>query len=281
MKKLIAVLLSLCLIAAMVPMAALADEAAPETEAASSSWNYDEAMKAWYHDGINYPAWEWDEEYPGYGWHGGYDDWFTDHDASWEDWWESRYHVASIDGTFYPTLDDALNAAETGETIYIHKDVRGDFTLNDVNLVGWRGASVSGDITTNGNVTIQDLTVYGDITVESYKTFAKNVSVRTSGYDVVVKSGATFEMDRYCGIDYIWADKHATVETNLHKVELSEGNFIYTDDVSEYYVAYAGGKYYDNLEEALAELIRILAATLLCESVRLSVFVSAALLPSD
>ena len=56
MKKLIAVLLSLCLIAAMVPMAALADEAAPETEAASSSWNYDEAMEAWYHDGVNYPA---------------------------------------------------------------------------------------------------------------------------------------------------------------------------------------------------------------------------------
>ena len=54
MKKLIAVLLSLCLIAAMVPMAALADEAAPETEAASSSWynrdnwSYDEAMNAWY-----------------------------------------------------------------------------------------------------------------------------------------------------------------------------------------------------------------------------------------
>ena len=249
MKKLIAVLLSLCLIAAMVPMAALADEAAPETEAASSSWynrdnwTYDEAMNAWYHDGINYPAWEWDEEYPGYGWHGGYDDWFTDHDASWEDWWESRYHVASIDGTFYPTLGDALNAAKSGDTIYIHKDVRGDFALNGVSLVGWKGASVSGDITTKGNVTLQDLTVYGDITVAEGTTEAKNVSVRTSGYDVVVKSDASFEMDGYCGIDYIWAHKNATVETNLHKVELSDGNVIYTDDVSEYYVAYAGGNY--------------------------------------
>ena len=42
----------------MVPMAALADEAAPETEAASSSWynrdnwSYDEAMNAWYYNGI-------------------------------------------------------------------------------------------------------------------------------------------------------------------------------------------------------------------------------------
>ena len=58
-------------------------------------------------------------------------------------------------------------------------------------------------------------------------------------------------MDSSCGIDYIWADKNATVETNLHEVELSDGNFIYTDDVSEYYVAYAGGNYYNSLEDAL------------------------------
>ncbi len=251
MKKLIAVLLSLCLIAAMVPMAALADEAAPETEAASSSWNYDEAMKAWYHDGINYPAWEWDEEYPGYGWHGGYDDWFTDHDVSWEDWWDMRHVAASIGDEYYHSFSEALNAAEADDTIYIYKDVRGDFTLNGVSLVGWRGASVSGDVTTKGDVKLEDLTVYGQIEVEGGKTFAKNVSVRTSGYDVVVESGAEFEMERYCGIDYIWAHKNANVVTNLHKVELSDGNFIYTDDVSEYYVAYAGGKYYNSLEDAL------------------------------
>ena len=251
MKKLIAVLLSLCLIAAMVPMAALADEAAPETEAASSSWNYDEAMKAWYHDGINYPAWEWDEEYPGYGWHGGYDDWFTDHDVSWEDWWDMRHVAASIGDEYYHSFSEALNAAEADDTIYIYKDVRGDFTLNGVSLVGWRGASVSGDVTTKGDVKLEDLTVYGQIEVEGGKTFAKNVSVRTSGYDVVVESGASFEMDGYCGIDYIWAWNGASVTAQgLYKVEKENGT-VYTDDVSEYYVAYAGGKYYNSLEDAL------------------------------
>ena len=89
MKKLIAVLLSLCLIAAMVPMAALADEAAPETEAASSSWynrdnwSYDEAMNAWYYNGTPYveltddaPEWvveRWfgEDDYWHSGWHDG------------------------------------------------------------------------------------------------------------------------------------------------------------------------------------------------------------------
>ena len=261
MKKLIAVLLSLCLIAAMVPMAALADEAAPETEAASSSWynrdnwSYDEAMNAWYYNGIPYveltddaPEWvveRWfgEDDY----WHGGW------HDGWHDGWWGEHKPVAYVGYQWYWDFSEALEAARTIGTVTLTGTVYEDVTLENVTVTGsyrWGGA-FSGDVTTKGNVKLKNLTVYGQIKVDSGNTVADNVSVRTSGYDVIVDGSADFKMYSNCGIDYIWADKHATVETNLHKVKLSDGNFIYTDDVSEYYVAYAGGKYYNSLEDAL------------------------------
>ena len=76
--------------------------------------------------------------------------------------------------------------------------------------------------------------------------------VRTSGYDVIVDGSADFEMYSNCGIDYIWAWTGADVDApGLYKVEKENGS-VWTDDVSEYYVAYAGGTYYDDLEDALA-----------------------------
>ena len=176
MKKLIAVLLSLCLIAAMVPMAALADEAAPETEAASSSWynrdnwSYDEAMNAWYYNGIPYveltddaPEWvveRWfgEDDY----WHGGW------HDGWHDGWWGEHKPVAYVGDQWYWDFGEALKAAGTDGTVTLTGTVYEDVTLEDVTVTGfyrWGGA-FSGDVTTKGNVKLEDLTVYGDITVE-------------------------------------------------------------------------------------------------------------------
>ena len=229
MKKLLAVLLSLCLVVGLVPMMALADDAAAaeDTTAASSNWvdRYWEQIAAW-------------EEYH--------------NRPHWGDWWDD-YAWASIGDEWYPSFSEALYNATAGDTIVIYgtTDV-GNVTLDGISLAGYGTQRVYGNITTEGGVELRNLSIYGDITVDSGYTSVANVSVNSNGYDVVVENSATFEMGYDSGIDYIWAAKTATVTApGLDRIERDNG-YVYTDDVSDYYVAYAGGQYYDNLEDALS-----------------------------
>ena len=229
MKKLLAVLLSLCLVVGLVPMMALADDAAAaeDTTAASSNWvdRYWEQIAAW-------------EEYH--------------NRPHWGDWWDD-YAWASIGDEWYPSFSEALYNATAGDTIVIYgtTDV-GNVTLEGISLAGYGTQRVYGNITTEGDVELRNLSIYGDITVDSGYTSVANVSVNSNGYDVMVENSATFEMGYDSGIDYIWAAKTATVTApGLDRIERDNG-YVYTDDVSDYYVAYAGGQYYDNLEDALS-----------------------------
>ena len=236
MKKLIAVLLSLCLIAAMVPMAALADEAAPETEAASSSWynrdnwSYDEAMNAWYYNGIPYveltddaPEWvveRWfgEDDY----WHGGW------HDGWHDGWWGEHKPVAYVGDQWYWDFGKALEAAGTNGTVTLTGTVYEDVTLEDVIVTGsyrWGGA-FSGDVTTKGIVNLENLTVYGKIKVDSGKTVADNVSLEeTVGVDVTIDEGVTCGPRAYLrGGAHVLAGAHVGTHVEIKNSTIGRGS---------------------------------------------------------
>lgn len=232
MKKLLAVLLSLCLVVGLVPMMALADDAAAaeDTTAASSNWvdRYWEQIAAW-------------EEYH--------------NRPHWGDWWDD-YAWASIGDEWYPSFSEALYNATAGDTIVIYgtTDV-GNVTLDGISLAGYGTQRVYGNITTEGNVELRNLSIYGDITVDDGKTSVNNVSVSASGYDVVVMANAEFVMSSDSGIDYIWAaNANSVTAPGLYEVSRDNG-YVYTSDVRDYYVAYSKSKdkYYESLDAAIKD----------------------------
>lgn len=239
MKKLLAVLLSLCLVVGLVPMMALADDAAAaeDTTAASSNWvdTYWEHVANW-EEYQNRPHWGWGD-YP---------------------WWGDE-PVAQIGDTWYYSLEEALANADNGN-IYLYQSVRVrsiDVGVNDgVNIIGVNNPTIYCDYfdISGGTVNLMDLSVSGTINVKGGNVFLDNVNVSGSRYDVYA-TGGSVQVYANCGIDYIYAanDGIVTVNNGLAPIEQADGSIIYTDDVSDYYVAYANGKYYDDLEEALTE----------------------------
>lgn len=239
MKKLLAVLLSLCLVVGLVPMMALADDAAAaeDTTAASSNWvdTYWEHVANW-EEYQNRPHWGWGD-YP---------------------WWGDE-PVAQIGDTWYYSLEEALANADNGN-IYLYQSVRVrsiDVGVNDgVNIIGVNNPTIYCDYfdISGGTVNLMDLSVSGTINVKGGNVFLDNVNVSGSRYDVYA-TGGSVQVYANCGIDYIYAanDGIVTVNNGLAPIEQSDGSIIYTDDVSDYYVAYANGKYYGDLAEALRE----------------------------
>lgn len=238
MKKLLAVLLSLCLVVGLVPMMALADDAAAaeDTTAASSNWvdTYWEHVANW-EEYQNRPHWGWGD-YP---------------------WWGDGY-VAQIGDEWYYSLEEALDNADKGN-IYLYQSVRVrsiEVAENDgVNIIGVNNPTIYCDYfdISGGTVNLMDLSVSGTINVKGGNVFLDNVNVSGSRYDVYA-TGGSVQVYANCGIDYIYAknDSIVTVNNGLTPVKQSDGSIIYTDDVSDYYVAYANGKYYGDLAEALA-----------------------------
>lgn len=239
MKKLLAVLLSLCLVVGLVPMMALADDAAAaeDTTAASSNWvdTYWEHVANW-EEYQNRPHWGWGD-YP---------------------WWGDE-PVAQIGDTWYYSLEEAL-ADNEGGTIYLYQSVR----VGDINLTGNASFNIQGVNNptiycdtikvTDDEVTLRGLTVSGNVYINGGGLYMDDVDVYGSRYDVYVASGK-LSVYTNCGIDsiYVASGATATVNNGLAPIEQADGSIIYTDDVSDYYVAYANGKYYGDLAEALRE----------------------------
>lgn len=262
MKKLFAVLLALCLVVGMVPVLALADEG----EAASS----DELYYYW-------DNWEefFESPYYEYWYLGGW----SDEDARWEylyshyPWWAGQHEwwgkAAYVNGQAYDTFDAALAAAKTasGATIYVARDVSlsSDLELEDVSLVGpRRGVSFYGDnvVVKGGSVTLKNISLNAALEVEGGTAWADNVDVYCAAADVNVAAGATFYMYDNCGIDYIAAAKGATVSTSLTAYAQADGSTVYTDDVTAFGVAVAGGKVYETVAAALAanDSVKVIAS---------------------
>ena len=257
MKKLLAVLLSLCLVVGMVPMMAFADDGA----AASSDWVY----------GPDYPAW-----YVGEDWYDFGEYWksldnderdalyeWLENGGNWRYWYWNGYYenVARIGDVWYDSLEDAIDAT-TGEdpanpgniTLYRDVVINGNLVVNDVNITGVNNPTIRCNKLTisESSSTLQDLNIRGDVEVTGGSLYLYNVDVPSS-YSVEVKNRGSISVSDSCGISKIVAEKDATanVYNGLVAVTQSDGSVIYTTDASELYVATIGSEGYTSLEAAL------------------------------
>lgn len=259
MKKLLAVLLSLCLVVGMVPMMAFADDGA----AASSDWVY----------GPDYPAW-----YVGEDWYDFNEYWKSlnmDERDAFEDWvrsggnwrywyWDGYYeNVAKIGDIWYDSLEAAIAAATSPNnpdlwgniTLYRDVVINGDLDVSGVNITGVNNPTIRCRTmyAHYSSTTLQDLNVRGDIEVQNGgQVFLYNVDV-PSNYSVTVENDGYLSVSDSCGISKIVAEVDATanVYNGLVAVAQADGSVIYTTDASELYVATIGSEGYTSLEAAL------------------------------
>lgn len=259
MKKLLAVLLSLCLVVGMVPMMAFADDGA----AASSDWVYGPDYPAWY---VGEDGYDWSEywksldmdERDAY-------EWWLQHGGHWGGYWDYYGAVASIGDKWYDSLDAALKDSGNG-TIKLYKDVYYSGTLDldgDVVITGVNNPTIYSDIVINGSdeeritVSINSLTISGTIKInrENYSLFMNNVTMKNSGVDIYVGGDGTVNVPASCKVDLIQVKNgvSADVVTPLTESVDNDGNTIYTSNVviPVDRVAAIGNVYYDSLADAL------------------------------
>ena len=254
MKKLLAVLLSLCLVVGMVPMMAFADDGA----AASSDWVYGPDYPAWY---VGEDGYDWSEywksldmdERDAY-------EWWLQHGGHWGDWyWKDA--VVYVGNTPYTSLKAAMDANEGGCTLNLYGDVsyNGILDLTNYNIVG-NGHTVycDNEVKVNGS-TLTEVTIRANegITVTGGTVYLDSVSVRgNNGYDVTVTGDATLYVYDDCNIDSVLIERDVEwsgrLPNRLTETTLSNGDALYTSDASYYTVATLNGVSYGSLEEALA-----------------------------
>ena len=261
MKKLLAVLLSLCLVVGMVPMMAFADDGA----AASSDWVYGPDYPAWY---VGEDGYDWSEywksldmdERDAY-------EWWLQHGGHWGGYWDEYYgYVASIGDVWYHSLDNAIKAATDGTnpgTIKLYKDVsyRGTLPLSDVVITGVNNPTIYANIETGeDSVNINDLTISGTITTKDGSLFMNNVTMKNSGVDIYVEGAGTVNVPASCKVDSIKINTSypegsgPNVVTSLEPVYDNAGKLIgYTSNPMPTVdrVAAIGNVYYDSLADAL------------------------------
>ena len=254
MKKLLAVLLSLCLVVGMVPMMAFADDGA----AASSDWVYGPDYPAWY---VGEDGYDWSEywksldmdERDAY-------EWWLQHGGHWGDWyWKDA--VVYVGNTPYTSLKAAMDANERGCTLNLYGDVsyNGILDLTNYNIVG-NGHTVycDNEVKVNGS-TLTEVTIRANegITVTGGTVYLDSVSVRgNNGYDVTVTGDATLYVYDDCNIDSVLIERDVEwsgrLPNRLTETTLSNRDALYTSDASYYTVATLNGVSYGSLEEALA-----------------------------
>ncbi len=251
MKKLLAVLLSLCLVVGMVPMLAFADDGA----AASSDWVYGPDYPAWY---VGEDGYDWSEywksldmdERDAY-------EWWLQHGGHWGGYWGDD--VVYANGEWYPSLGAALDDNKTGCTITLYSDVSysGNVPLTNHSIIGQgytincNGVRIGGKDSTLTNVNIRS---NEGIVINGASVLLSDVSVKSDGYDVTVNSGSV-TVQESCDIDTVFAASgaNANVPTRLDNPRIIDGGTLYSNSSPsvDNAVAVVNGTGYNSLSAAL------------------------------
>lgn len=262
MKKLMAVLLALCLIIGMMPMMALADGSTDNTDNMQQTYDQYDTEE----DGS-------DDEISSGNFPGG--------DAPLHEPPEPPKSETSSSPTNLATLNTAIENAVVEDTIELGADITGPLTISDKSFtLDGMNNTFDGDISVKdgSSVVFRNLTINGTLTVTSSSVTVMNCKISDSGDDgvaikvtdgsVVTVYGSKLEAETK-----IIAPADATVVApgfNVYPAEKpsdpeEDEDFEYTDDEETIkdHIAVIGDTYYDSLEAAVTaasrgETIRLL-----------------------
>ena len=265
MKKLMAVLLALCLIIGMMPMMALADGGADGSDNMQQTYDLHDKEGDGSNDEIssgNVPGGDAPLHEP-------------------TELTEPTKPETSSSPTDLDALDDAITAVEENGTVELGDNILGDVTINNGKNFTIDGAdkAINGDVSVTGSgVVLKNLTVNGTLTVTSSSVTVMNCKISDYGDDgvaikvtdgsVVTVYGSKLEAETQ-----IIAPADATVVApgfNVYPAEKpsdpeEDEDFEYTDDEETIkdHIAFIGDTYYDSLEDAVeaanrGETIRLL-----------------------